>query len=211
MTNLMQAVVDEGTAAKIRAMGLKGAIAGKTGTSSDGWFVGYTPEIVCVAWVGFDDNHDLGMKASDAALPMWADFLKQALELRPELGGETFKKPVGIVTVEIDPSTGCLAAPDSALHRTEMFIAGTEPTSECVSHPAEQDSEEATGSEDSEQPLDSDKPAATEEAEEGQVTLEICSLTGLLATPSCPKTEKRTFTADKLPKVACSPEFHRNN
>src|SRR5215813_3455407 len=147
MTSLMQAVVDEGTAAKLRAMGLKGAIAGKTGTSSDGSFVGYTPDIVCVAWVGFDDNHDLGMKASDAALPMWAVFLKQALELRPELGGE-FKKPAGIITVEIDPSTGCLAAPDSTLHRTEMFIAGTAPTSQCAASSDEQDSEEVTETED---------------------------------------------------------------
>ena len=211
MTNLMQAVVDQGTATKLRAMGLKGAIAGKTGTSSDGWFVGYTPDIVCVAWVGFDDNHDLGMKASDAALPMWADFLKQALELRPELGGETFKKPVGIVTVEIDPTTGCLAAPDSALHRTEMFIAGTEPTSQCSPSPNEQDTEEITEPEEGDEPLENPKTPTAEEAEEGQVTVDICSWTGLLATPSCPRTEKRTFTADKIPKVACSPEFHRDN
>jgi membrane carboxypeptidase/penicillin-binding protein len=151
------------------------------------------------------------MKASDAALPMWADFLKQALELRPELGGGTFKKPVGIVTVEIDPTTGCLAAPDSTLHRTEMFIAGTEPTFQCSASSNEQDSEEVTEPEDGEETLDNSKTPAAEEAEEGQVTVDLCSLTGLLATRSCPRTEKRTFPADKIPTVACSPDFHRDN
>ncbi len=62
MTNLMQAVVDRGTASHLRSMDLKGAIAGKTGTSSDGWFVGYTPELICAVWVGFDDNRDLGSR-----------------------------------------------------------------------------------------------------------------------------------------------------
>jgi hypothetical protein len=93
-----------------------------------------------------------------------------------------------------------------------VFIAGTEPTSQCVSQTAEQEnSEEATEAEEGEEPLDNAKPAETEEAGEGQVTVDICSLTGLLATPSCPRTEKRTFAADKLPKVACSPDFHRDN
>jgi len=136
--------------------------------------------------------------------------LKQALEIRPELGGETFKKPAGIITVEVDPTTGCLAGPDSILHRTEMFVAGTEPTSECSARSNEADSEEVKEPEEGEEPLVDAKTPAIEEAEE-QVTVDICLLTGLLATPSCPNTEKRKFPADKLPKAACSPDFHRDN
>jgi len=209
MTNLMQAVVDEGTASRLRAMGLKGAIAGKTGTSSDGWFVGYTPDIVCVAWVGFDDNHDLGMKASDAALPMWADFMKQALELRPEFGGNGFRKPGGIITVAIDPATGCLAAPDSPTQRTEMFIAGTEPKSQCVSSSEESNTEEIASPEGTEENMDDSKSVETEDGEGGKVSVEICSLTGMLASPDCPKTERRTFSVEKAPKAHCSADFHR--
>ena len=208
MTNLMQAVVDQGTASRLRAMGLKGAIAGKTGTSSDGWFVGYTPKTVCVAWVGFDDNRDLGMKASDAALPMWADFMKQALELRPDLGGESFAKPSGIVTVEIDPATGCLAGPESASSRPEIFIAGTEPTSTC-SYETVADAEE-TPEPDAEIPIDTSAPEREESEGHERISVEVCVLTGLLAAPDCPRTEKRSFERGKEPRVACLPEFHRD-
>jgi penicillin-binding protein 1B len=206
MTNLLQGVVDHGTASRIRAMGLKGAIAGKTGTSSDGWFVGYTPNVICAVWVGFDDNRDLRMKASDTALPMWADFMTQALELRPDLGGDSFNKPGGIVTVVIDPTTGCLAGPESASRIQEIFIAGTEPTSNC-SQMAE-DSTQLPEIED-ESPVDSvsDKEKDTEGEE--TVSVEVCSLTGLLASPDCPETEKRTFRAGEEPHTTCRADFHR--
>src|SRR5204862_5855048 len=69
LTSMMQSVVEEGTAARLRGYGLPCAIAGKTGTSNDGWFVGYTPNLVCAVWVGCDDNTDLRMKASETALP----------------------------------------------------------------------------------------------------------------------------------------------
>ena len=208
MTNLMQAVVDQGTASRLRAMGLKGAIAGKTGTSNDGWFIGYTPRIVCVAWVGFDDNRDIGMKASDAALPMWADFMKGALELRPDLGGESFGKPSGIVTVEIDPATGCLAGPYSATRRVEMFLAGTEPSSTCAQELVAE-AEEMT--EFNEESLDEGS-----ELEEGQrkedeiVSVEVCVLTGLRASLDCPTTEIRQFGRDSEPRETCRAGFHRN-
>ena len=209
MTNLMQAVVDQGTASRLRALGLKGAIAGKTGTSSDGWFVGYTPKIVCVAWIGFDDNRDLGMKASDAALPMWADFMKQALELRPDLGGQSFAKPGGIVTVEIDPATGCLAGPESASHRPETFIAGTEPSSSCFQETLVADAE--LPETDEHVLVDASRSVTAEESEGAEgVTLEICVLTGLIASVDCPQTEKRTFEIDKAPRTTCRADFHRD-
>lgn len=206
MTSLMQTVVDQGTASRLRGMGLKGAIAGKTGTSSDAWFVGYTPKIVCVAWVGFDGNRDLGMKASDAALPMWADFMKQALELRPELGGEAFGKPGGIVAIEIDPTTGCVAGPESAARRLEIFIAGTQP-SDCF-QPAVADAEQIPGT-DEELPIDASGSLPAEESDaDEQVTVEVCALTGLIASIDCPRTEKRAFKIDLAPRITCRAEFH---
>ena len=66
-------------------MGLKGIAAGKTGSSRDGWFAGYTPNLVCVVWVGFDDNADLGFTGGVAAAPIWAEFMKRALAVRPNL------------------------------------------------------------------------------------------------------------------------------
>ncbi|HEY9231808.1 MAG TPA: PBP1A family penicillin-binding protein, partial [Blastocatellia bacterium] len=134
LTSMMQSVVEEGTAARLRGYGLPAAIAGKTGTSNDGWFVGYTPNLVCAVWVGCDDNTDLGMKASETALPLWADFVKAALAIRPELGGDSFTRPSGIVEAEIDPTTGLRATAECTERRTELFITGTEPISECTHH-----------------------------------------------------------------------------
>jgi penicillin-binding protein 1B len=221
MTNLMEAVVDQGTASRLRAMGLKGAIAGKTGTSSDGWFVGYTPRIVCVAWVGFDDNHDLRMKASETALPMWADFMKQALELRPDLGAATFGKPGGIVTADIDPATGCLAGPESLSHRLEMFLAGTEPSAPCSAYDALAVTDEIPEI-DGEIPPD-EYEAHTVDGEEVKKAfektfgkgvqkglVEVCVLTGLRASPDCTRTELRTFEPDREPRITCRAEFHRD-
>ncbi|HLF82699.1 MAG TPA: PBP1A family penicillin-binding protein [Blastocatellia bacterium] len=209
MTNLLQAAVDKGTASRLRAMGLRGAIAGKTGTSNDAWFVGYTPNIVCAVWVGFDDNRDLGMKASDAALPMWADFMKQALELRGDLGGGSFARPSGIVTVVIDPATGCLASPESTAHRREIFIAGTQPSSRCFSETVTEAVEIPEAGEEG--PVD-DSRSETKDEIEGvkEVSVEVCVLTGLRASLDCPRTEIRTFERDNEPRTTCRAEFHRD-
>src|SRR5215212_2588387 len=85
--SIMKDVVNRGTAAKVRARGFRGNVAGKTGTSRDGWFAGFTPNLVCVVYVGFDDGSELGVTGSDSALPAWAEFVRRAVELRPELGG----------------------------------------------------------------------------------------------------------------------------
>ncbi|HSB09175.1 MAG TPA: PBP1A family penicillin-binding protein [Blastocatellia bacterium] len=207
MTNLMQSVVDEGTASKLRAMGIKGAVAGKTGTSNDGWFVGYTPELICVVWVGFDDSRDLRMKASDAALPIWADFARKALAIRPDLGGDTFTNPGGIVTSDIDPSTGLLSGPECPQHRQEVFVAGTEPQQTC-SHQMMADA--ALDSELEELPKADVFTGLEQDAEQvGSVTVEVCSETGLLASRYCPHVEERTVEFGKEPRERCGPEFHR--
>jgi penicillin-binding protein 1B len=209
MTSLLQSVVEEGTASKLRAMGLRSAIAGKTGTSNDGWFVGYTPKIVCAVWVGLDDNRDLRMKASDAALPMWADFMRQALDLRPELGGDSFAMPGGIVTANIDPRTGCLAGSESVGSRQELFIAGTEPLSPCFEEKMA-DTETVPEPDEPKPPesLTLDKEVRDESYD--KITVEVCTLTGLIASPYCPGAEKRTFELGKEPVRMCGPEFHRN-
>lgn len=130
MTSLMQDVMTRGTAA--RAKSLASIAAGKTGTSRDGWFAGYTSNIVCVVWVGFDDNSELGLEGSKSALPIWLSFMNQALRLRPDLAGSGFTKPDGAVEAEIDPATGFLASPQCPTKRKEYFIQGTEPQEVCA-------------------------------------------------------------------------------
>jgi penicillin-binding protein 1B len=126
VTSLLQSVINNGTGAGARARGFTLPAAGKTGTSHDGWFAGYTPDLLCIVWVGFDDNQELNLSGSQAALPIWTEFMKKAARLLP-LKGQDFEVPEGIVEVEIDPTTGLLAT-EHGLHREkEFFIKGTEP------------------------------------------------------------------------------------
>src|SRR4029078_4636118 len=85
----------------------KKAFAGKTGTSRDGWFAGFTPELVCVVYVGFDNGDDLGMKGADSAMPVWADFMKEALAMHPEWNGD-WTMPANVRKAEIDTRNGAL-------------------------------------------------------------------------------------------------------
>src|SRR6266542_6051848 len=124
----MKDVVNRGTASPIRARGFKFNVAGKTGTSRDGWFAGYTPNLVCVVWVGFDDGSQLGLTGAASALPIGADLMNVALTNHPEWTGD-WQKPPGLQQEEIDPSTGSIAKADSANKRTELFINGTGPGS----------------------------------------------------------------------------------
>jgi penicillin-binding protein 1B len=134
ITNALAAVIDHGTARKARGL-IKGtAIAGKTGTSRDGWFVGYSPNLVCAVWIGFDDNKQLGLTGAEAALPAWAEFMKGAIARRPELGGKNFLCPEGIKFVEIDNDTGLLS---TLTCRNRELIAVDEevaPHAECYLH-----------------------------------------------------------------------------
>jgi len=131
----MKDVVNRGTGAPIRARGFKFNVAGKTGTSRDGWFVGYTPNLVCVVWVGFDDGSQLGLTGAASALPIWADFMTAALNNHPEWVGD-WQMPEGIQQADIDPTTGQLAKADTTSKRGELFINGTVPGSES-SEPAD--------------------------------------------------------------------------
>jgi penicillin-binding protein 1B len=144
MTSFMKDVVNRGTAAPIRARGFKFNVAGKTGTSRDGWFAGYTPDLVCVVWVGFDDGSQLGLTGANSALPIWADFMSAALTTHPEWAGD-WQMPEGIHQSDIDPTTGQVAKADTPNKRSELFINGTAPgiensdtTDEAVDEPTQE-------------------------------------------------------------------------
>lgn len=134
VTNMMRSVLSEGTAASARAAGFALDAAGKTGTTNDlrdAWFVGFTPELLAVVWVGLDDNQILGLSGAQSALPIWTAFMKRALAGRPNV---PFSAPPGIVSVEIDRDTGHLALPGCPRVTTEAFLPGTEPTTWCPLH-----------------------------------------------------------------------------
>jgi penicillin-binding protein 1B len=112
MDDMMKDVINRGTAAQAGSWGFKNvagqkAFAGKTGTSRDGWFAGFTPEIVCVVYVGFDDGSDLGMKGADSAMPIWADFMQKALATHPEWNAD-WAMPANVRKGEIDIRNGSL-------------------------------------------------------------------------------------------------------
>ena len=133
VTDMLKSVVQFGTGAAIQKYGLDGAIAGKTGTSNekrDAWFVGFTPELICLVWVGYDDNTPVGMTGGEAALPIWASFMKKAL---PATSTVDFQKPSQTVERMIDPTTGKLASEFCYNSVREIFIQGTEPQQYCTS------------------------------------------------------------------------------
>jgi penicillin-binding protein 1B len=134
VTNIMQDVINRGTGAPVRARGFTNIAAGKTGTSHDAWFAGFTSNLLCVVWVGFDDNRDLNLAGGVTAAPIWAEFMKRAVALPAYLDTQQFRVPEGIVTVTIDPETLQLATPLCPITREEVFISGTQPTEYCALH-----------------------------------------------------------------------------
>jgi penicillin-binding protein 1B len=134
VTNMLEGVIDHGTATRARALIRNTALAGKTGTSRDGWFVGYTPNLVVAVWVGFDDNEQLGMTGGEAALPIWMDFMKSAVDLRPELGGKSFPQPDDVAIVDVDPDSNQLTMGACPQHERVAILLSQQPTSECFRH-----------------------------------------------------------------------------
>jgi penicillin-binding protein 1B len=134
VTNMMRGVLDEGTGAGARAAGFALDAAGKTGTTNDlrdAWFVGFTPELLTVVWVGFDDNQPVGLSGAQAALPIWTQFMMRALAGHASV---PFTAPDGVTFVDIDPGTGLLAGPACPRVFREAFLAGTEPVRSCDLH-----------------------------------------------------------------------------
>jgi penicillin-binding protein 1B len=132
--SILRGAVDRGTGAGARARGLTGVLAGKTGTTNDGrdaWFVGFSPRFLAAVWVGYDDNRGLNLSGSQAAVPIFADF---ARSVPSQLFSDNFPVPSDIVTAEIDPDNGYLAAPGCLRKMTEVFIEGTAPNQICPEH-----------------------------------------------------------------------------
>jgi penicillin-binding protein 1B len=134
VTHLLRGVVDRGTGAAARALGVTGDLAGKTGTTNDGrdaWFVGYTPGLVALVWVGFDERDVLRLSGGQAALPIWADFMRTAMAVAP---ASPFPVPPSIAWRDIDPANGKLAGRWCPTSVREAFLASTEPRDPCPDH-----------------------------------------------------------------------------
>jgi len=134
MVNMMQDVLRSGTGAGVRSRGFTLPAAGKTGTSRDGWFAGFTNDLLCVVWVGFDDNSDLNLEGAHSALPIWTEFMKRASQLRQYRSAQSFTAPAGIVSARICTETGLLAGDFCPSVRSDLFINGTEPGAQCQLH-----------------------------------------------------------------------------
>ncbi len=131
MTTMMEAVVNNGTGYPVRARGFEAPAAGKTGTSHDAWFAGYTTNLLCIVWVGNDDYTDIKLAGGAAAAPIWAEFMKRAVKLPQYSDAKEFPAPEGVVTVQLDKVTNRLATPSCPEDYTIAFIAGTEPRDTC--------------------------------------------------------------------------------
>jgi len=132
MTDMMQGVINNGLAfSAVRGRGFQGPAAGKTGSSHDGWFAGYTSNLLCVVWVGFDDYSDLRLSGAQTAAPIWAEFMKKAAEIPEYADMRPFSQPTGVVDVQLDKATNLLATPACPETYTAAFIIGTEPTTTC--------------------------------------------------------------------------------
>ncbi|HEX4950323.1 MAG TPA: PBP1A family penicillin-binding protein [Blastocatellia bacterium] len=216
MTSMMQDVLNRGTGARVRQMGFKATAAGKTGSSRDGWFAGYTPNLVCAVYVGFDDNSDLRMTGGEAAAPIWADFMSRALALHPDLGGE-FEDPGGIMTVDIDPATGMIAKNGGTNLRHELFIEGTEPNRK---EPENGDPIDPDTTPDSQAAPDSgDRPSSrprqvTQQLDDvtlrNTIVFEVCTDTGLIPTENlCTRMVRRRYKLGQEPYQFCTKAAHQ--
>jgi penicillin-binding protein 1B len=134
MTDLMEDVLRSGTGAGVRGRGFTLPAAGKTGTSHDAWFAGYTSKLLCVVWVGYDDYRDVKIEGAKAALPIWTEFMKRAHTHREYRHVTGFEAPEGLVSAEIDPESGQIATNACPKVQTDYFIAGTQPIEACRLH-----------------------------------------------------------------------------
>jgi len=134
MVSMLEEVMQTGTAAGVRSRGFTLPAAGKTGTSHDGWFAGFTSNLLCIVWVGFDDNRELDIEGARSALPIWTEFMKRATSFRRYADVKPFEAPDGVVSITIDPASGMPATPACPEQKSEVFIAGTEPVGACPLH-----------------------------------------------------------------------------
>ncbi|MEO6829868.1 MAG: transglycosylase domain-containing protein, partial [Acidobacteriaceae bacterium] len=132
--SLMRDVINHGTAAGVRGMGFSAPAAGKTGTSHDAWFAGFTSNLLCVIWVGNDDYTDVKLEGAEAAAPLWAEFMKNAVKLPQYSDTQPFDPPAGVTEVMLDKVTNLLADQACPEDYSAAFLDGTQPTGTC-DHP----------------------------------------------------------------------------
>jgi penicillin-binding protein 1B len=132
MVDMLQEVMRSGTAAGVRTRGFQLPAAGKTGTSHDGWFAGFTSHLLCIVWVGYDDYRELGLEGARSALPIWTEFMQEAIRYAQYGNVKPFGPPPGVVRADVDLETGQLAGPDCPGRIVSAyFIPGTQPTGIC--------------------------------------------------------------------------------
>jgi len=131
MTTMMQGVIDGGTGYPVRQRGFTAPAAGKTGTSHDAWFAGYTSNLLCIVWVGNDDYTDIKLAGGTTAAPIWAEFMKRAQKIPRYSDMKSFSAPSGVIEIKLDKVTNRLATSACPQDYYVAFIAGTEPKQNC--------------------------------------------------------------------------------
>ena len=134
MNDVLKDVFRHGTAGRVRSLGIEGTFAGKTGTTNnyrDAWVIGYSPRILSLVWIGYDDGHSVRLAGGDACSPIWAKHMHRVEGLVPDVD---WRRPEDVVEREIDPESGQLATPYCPDTRSEIFVSGTEPKSVCPIH-----------------------------------------------------------------------------
>jgi len=130
--SLLEGNMTYGTASAVRGRGFRAPGAGKTGTSHDAWFAGYTPNLICIIWVGNDDYTDVKLQGAQAAAPIWAEFMNRAIKLPQYSDMNSFSAPAGITSARIDKTSNLLVdstCPDNSFYAA--FLDGTAPQNTC--------------------------------------------------------------------------------
>ena len=135
-THMMENVINHGTGEVVRERGFKAPAAGKTGTSHDAWFAGFTSNLLCIVWVGNDDYTDVKIEGAHAAAPVWAEFMKRAVALPQYSDTNEFTAPEGVEIVQLDKVSNLLSDASCPDSYDAAFLAGTAPMDTC-DHPAE--------------------------------------------------------------------------
>jgi penicillin-binding protein 1B len=135
MTNMMEGVINYGLGFSVRRAGFTAPAAGKTGSSHDAWFAGYTSNLLCIVWAGFDDYTDIKLTGAVASAPIWADFMKHAVAMPQYSNVKEFNPPAGVVVVKLDKATNRIASASCPDDYYAAFVAGTEPQETCDQNP----------------------------------------------------------------------------
>ncbi|HEY0262920.1 MAG TPA: PBP1A family penicillin-binding protein [Granulicella sp.] len=129
--SLLENVMTYGTGSAARARGFSAPAAGKTGTSHDAWFAGYTSNLLCIVWIGNDDYTDVKLQGADAAAPLWAEFMNRAIKLPQYSDMTSFTAPGGVTMVRIDRNTNLPADSSCPNDYSAAFLDGTAPQGTC--------------------------------------------------------------------------------